>query len=278
MHDHIVEVQTNVSTESSRSIRARKRAVDTAQDTTVNVVDLQQEKVYMDRLVTIGQIATVVASEANEPLSAAYNYLNACGKLLGQPNLESDRLQRLIQHAIAETERAAATVRRLHHFAMAKEPQKQSVHVNHLMLSAMAMVDAAARQHGVTVSIDADRSGPRVMADEMQLQQALVNLANLALTTIGTASIDERSLEFATSAETEGYVVIRFQGKGLAQFDQMFDSEEQTDVNQNASTRFAWSVAQHMVKANGGSISFVSNRGETAEAVIRVIFPIAHSA
>jgi two-component system sensor kinase FixL len=127
-------------------------------------------------------MASTLAHELNQPLTAAASYLNGARRLLdgGQPEMLSTARD-AIEHAAGQVLRAGQIIRRLREFVARGESEKQVENLSKLIEEASALALVGSRQTGVRVSYEIDPRIDFVLADKIQIQQVLLNLMRNAV-------------------------------------------------------------------------------------------------
>jgi len=152
------------------------------QETQAKLHELQANLFHVSRLSALGEMASSLAHELNQPLAAINNYLKGCRRLLEtseHPRVETirDALDKAADQAL----RAGEIIRRLRDFVARRESDKTILAVPRLIEEASALALVGAREQGVRVRCRIDPLVEYVLADGVQIQQVLVNLLRNAL-------------------------------------------------------------------------------------------------
>jgi two-component system sensor kinase FixL len=181
------------------------------------IQDLQAELVHASRLSVMGQMASTMAHELNQPLTAVVNYIEAARHLLkGVPDAPT-RVDDLMTRAAGQAERAGGVIRQLRQFISKGETERRSESLNEVVEEALALALVGARQLGVRVSLDLDRALPLVLVDKVQIQQVVLNLVRNAVDAMEGST--RRELTIATRAGTSDPVAeigVADTGPGIA--------------------------------------------------------------
>ena len=177
--------------------------------------DLQSELLHASRLSVMGQMASTMAHELNQPLTAVTNYLEAARHLLHSGAGAAERLDDLIGRALAQAERAGGVIRQLRQFVSKGETERRAESVNNLVEESLALALVGARQSGVRVSLELDRNLPPILADAVQIQQVVLNLVRNAIEAM--EGCDRRELLIGTRALRDmAEVTVADSGPGIA--------------------------------------------------------------
>src|SRR5262249_37348551 len=144
-----------------RDIAARREADRRAQEH-------QAELAYFSRLSTAGEMASSLAHEINQPLTAIVAYARGCLRLLQRPGSKPDRLHAGIARIVEHGERAAEFINRLREFMRAGGSRQTTVEVVEVVEAAAALAQAEATQNGVAILIQIDKDLPPIVIDRIQ--------------------------------------------------------------------------------------------------------------
>jgi two-component system sensor kinase FixL len=152
------------------------------QETEQRLQELQKELIHMSRFTALGEMASTLAHELNQPLTAVANYLKGGRRLLeaGQSNnipMAREAMERAAEQAL----RAGQIIRRLREFVARGESERQVENLAKLIEEASALALVGAKETGVRVSFAFDPRVEFVLADRIQIQQVLLNLMRNAV-------------------------------------------------------------------------------------------------
>jgi two-component system, LuxR family, sensor kinase FixL len=235
--------------------------------------ELQSELVHVSRFTALGEMASALAHELNQPLTAATNYLKGARRLLDQ-GVEGrlPLLNHAVEEAAAQTLRAGQIIRRLRDFVARGESERSAEDVRTLIKEASALALVGAAERGVRVSFDFDEQAHSVHADAIQVQQVLVNLIRNAIEAMEDAKL--RELTIATRLKPDGMIEISVSdtGPGLApevaaHLFQPFFTTKATGMG------VGLSICRTIVEAHEGDIEAAANLdgGATFRFTLRAI-------
>jgi two-component system sensor kinase FixL len=162
--------------------------------------ELQSEVTHMSRYTALGEMASTLAHEINQPLTAISNYLRGSQRLLdGVASEAAPRLREALGKAADQALRAGHIIRRLREFVARGESDRRVENLARLIEDASTLALVGAREAGISVFFRLDPRADVVLADRIQIQQVLVNLIRNAME-IMIESPNERRLEIATTA------------------------------------------------------------------------------
>jgi two-component system sensor histidine kinase DctS len=181
------------------------------------LVRQQQEKLAATaRLVTVGEMASTMAHELNQPLSAIASYTTGCMNLLEDGVPPRGELQEALRKTAQQAQRAGRIIRRVHDFVRKREPTRTAVRMNAVVEEAVGFADADARRRRVRVDVALGAEDPELSADPVLLQQVVLNLLRNAMDAMAATAPEERSIRVATATGPEGVTVsIADRGAGI---------------------------------------------------------------
>ncbi|MBS88199.1 PAS domain-containing sensor histidine kinase [Sphingobium sp. GW456-12-10-14-TSB1] len=223
--------------------------------------ELQSELIHVARVSAMGTMASTLAHELNQPITAVANYVEAVRDLLAQP--DPDDLPEIIEaleDAAGEAMRAGQIVRRLRDFVARGEVERTAENLPDLINEAAAFGLMGAIEKAVETRMDIDHEAASVLVDKIQIQQVLVNLIRNAVEAMGPAA--RRILTIRTTPDQPGLVrvTVADTGPGVAPevAAQLFKAFVSTKME---GMGLGLSICRTIVEANGGRIWMESAEG-----------------
>ncbi len=158
------------------------------QRTEARLQELQAELVHISRFTAVGEMASTLSHELNQPLAAITNYLRGCRRVLeriGHPEL--GLVREAVDKAADQALRAGDIISRMRHFVAGGESEPRVESVSKMVEEASALALVGARELGVRARFELDRQADLVLADRVQVQQVLLNLMRNALEAMAEA-------------------------------------------------------------------------------------------
>lgn len=195
-------------------VTERKRAEELARQ--------QQEQLqFTARLVTMGEMASTLAHELNQPLAAIASYNTGCLNLLTAGQLAPDDLRQALEKMGVQAQRAGRIIRRVHDFVRKSEPKRAPCRIGEVVDDCLGFVEADARKRQIHIeSLVADL--PTVLADRLMLEQVLLNLIRNGMEAMAETPPEHRVLRVSAGAEN-GEVVVRVTDNGCGIADSVKD-------------------------------------------------------
>ena len=223
--------------------------------TETRLKELQSEVTHMSRYTALGEMASTLAHEINQPLTAISNYLRGSQRLLDRIEGESTPMLRdALGKAADQALRAGHIIRRLREFVARGESERRIENLTRLIEDASTLALVGAREAGISVSFQFDPNADLVLADRIQIQQVLVNLIRNAMEVM-IETPNDRRLEIATAAGASDLVEVSVAdtGSGLApevasQLFQPFVTTKRKGMG------LGLSICRTIVEAHGGKI------------------------
>lgn len=189
----------------------------------IDEVSLQQQKrlEQTSRLITMGEMASSLAHELNQPLSAIANYCAGCIKRINAGNYRFEDLLSAMQKASDQAERAGKIIRRMRDMVKKSDPNRQPIALVELLEEARAFADIEAQRTGTQIVVDLPENLPRIDVDRIMIEQVLLNLVKNGIEAMHDTPFASRRLEiFARQLDARWLQVeVADQGHGLADED-----------------------------------------------------------
>jgi C4-dicarboxylate-specific signal transduction histidine kinase len=181
---------------------------------TAEIARQQEERIARtSRLVTLGEMASMLAHELNQPLAAIANYCNGCAARI-QAGAPASSLLPAMQKAAGQAERAGKVIARIRAFVKKSEPHRRATSVAAILEEALVLVEIDARRRGIRLSVELDDGLPDVRADQIMIEQVLLNLTRNGLDAMSDAPDDARALVVKARRSGDHFVEIAVIDRG----------------------------------------------------------------
>ncbi len=165
----------------------------------IDEVNLQQQKrvEQTSRLITMGEMASSLAHELNQPLSAIANYCAGCIKRMQAGNYKFEDLLSAMQKASDQAERAGKIIRRMRDMVKKSDPNRQPIALGELLEEARAFADIEAQRTGTQIVVDLPENLPKIVVDRIMIEQVLLNLIKNGIESMHDTPFDRRRLSIS---------------------------------------------------------------------------------
>jgi PAS domain S-box-containing protein len=229
------------------------------EDTRQRMQSMQAELIHMSRFTAMGEMASTLAHELNQPLTAVVSYLNGSRRLLmGTDNLQTLMIRDAIERAAEQALRAGQIIRRLRQFVARGESERHVENLTKLIEDACALALVGIKETGVKVAFALEPRTTFVFVDKVQIHQVLLNLIRNAIEAMQEAS--RQKLTIATARHDGDFAEIRVidTGPGIAPAiaSQLFRPFVTTKPQ---GMGVGLSISRTIVEAHGGHLSVEPN-------------------
>lgn len=249
-----MELSIGEATGSDRLFTGFIRDLTERQRTEQRLETLQSELIHVSRVSAMGTMASTLAHELNQPLTAVANYVEGIRDLLADPDPEDlPMIREALDDTAKEAIRAGHIVRRLRDFVARGEVEKTIEKLPTLINEAAVLGLLGAREKGVTPRFDLDPYASPVLIDKVQIQQVLINLIRNAVEAMSDSPV--RKLMVASRPDQPGFVrvTVADTGSGVAPeiAPQLFNAFVSSKTE---GMGLGLSICRTIVEANGGRI------------------------
>ncbi len=223
--------------------------------------ELQAELVHTSRLSAVGTLASALAHELNQPLTAIANYMAAGRDLVDDFRPETAAA---LRHALDESNkgalRAGQIVRRLRDFVAKGEIDTQILSLGKLINDATTLGLVGAREKGITWSIEIDPDIDNVFADRVQIQQVMVNLMRNAIEAMEDTPVKILAVRARLLDQEHAEISVADTGHGVPA--NLINKLFQPFISTKAKGMgLGLSICRTIIEAHGGRLSVESDHG-----------------
>jgi PAS domain S-box-containing protein len=225
----------------------------------------QAELAHFARVSTMGEMASGLAHELNQPLTAVVNYAQGALRRLRSGGGADEKVLNAIERATEQAHRAAKIIRRLASFVQKREPRRSSCNLNDAVREVVSFLEADAREQAVRIDLDLSVDLPGLLADNIQIQQVILNLVRNGIEAMSEMTVAERVLGIRTSVAGDAVeVAVCDRGPGLTP-----DMQERVFTpfytTKSRGMGMGLSISRSIIDAHGGRLWAASNpdRGNT---------------
>jgi two-component system sensor kinase FixL len=223
------------------------------QETERRLQELQSELLHVSRLTAMGEMASALAHELNQPLSAIASYVKGSFRLVEAKEIDRERLFDALERARDQALRAGQIIKRLRDFVAKGETDRNLETLPKVVEEASLLAMVGAKEHRVNVSFDFDAIDRSVLIDKIQIQQVVVNLLRNAIDALENAPVRQVRVSVKQGEGAWVTVSVTDTGPGVsaevaAQLFQPFVTTKKLGMG------VGLSISRSIVEAHGGRI------------------------
>lgn len=226
----------------------------------------------VSRLATIGEMASGIAHELNQPLAAIANFAQASARMLKSPAPDIADIQEALEEISAQAQRAGDIIRRMRGLVTHDEMKRVRLNGNALVEELLNLMQADARVHGAQLTLQLQRDIPSFIGDPVQIQHVLLILVRNAMEAVNACSAGQREVIVGTTTTANGDVelFVKDSGPGLTQavLDRLSEPFLTTKPN---GTGLGLAISNTIARAHGGE--FGHRRNTPAGACFYIHIP-----
>lgn len=170
-----------------------------AEEAQARVRQHREELAHVARLSTMGEMASGIAHEINQPLGAILSYNQACIRMLQDDDICKDEVVRGMNMAAEQAKRAAEIIQRLRSFMRKQAITQVPVNLNEVIKNALTLIELGLKDNQVAVETNLAPELPLISADSIQLEQVVLNLTRNSIDAMSSLPAGERRLRISTS-------------------------------------------------------------------------------
>jgi C4-dicarboxylate-specific signal transduction histidine kinase len=224
--------------------------------------EMEAELAHVSRALTVGELATSIAHEVNQPLAAIVTNAEACLRWLKAKPSNLQEVQDSLDLIVRDGNRASEVIYRIREFLKKDSKLSAELSMNEVVEEAIAMAQPELRKMGVAIRLELAPDLPTIWGDRIQLQQVILNLMMNGREAMAFVANDLRELTVFSQRSEEGpsiAVGVRDSGIGMDSrtMDRMFDAFYTTKP---AGMGMGLSISRSIIEAHGGRIWATPNK------------------
>jgi two-component system sensor histidine kinase TtrS len=231
-----------------RDITARKHAQKHAEEH-------QLQLSHVGRLSTLGEMASGIAHELNQPLTAISTNARACIRLLEADVDNTESCADVMEKIASQAERAGSVIQHIRHFTHKELPNIKPAKIKSMLNVVLDLLSREIKSKKIILKLDLDKDAKWVMAQDIQVEQVILNLVRNAIESLESMPVAKRKLIIKTTVMPNNKVEIRVTdtGRGLKKVirEQLFEPFMTTKDN---GMGLGLSISQGIIEAHGSQI------------------------
>lgn len=227
---------------------------------------------HVDRLNTMGEMASGLAHELNQPLSAISTYSQAGLRLMSNPGAQPDKLFHALEQTSLQAKRAGEIIHRMRQFVTKGKTRHAPLEINTVVRRAIGFIQSDLNKKGIKQKFDLGKSLPAVKGDSIQIEQVILNLVHNAIDAMMGCDTQVKEIAVSTRQNESGRIEFSIEDTGPGfdshVLDKVFDTFYSTKED---GMGLGLSISQSIIEAHGGRLWCDSRPG--SGAVCRFTLP-----
>jgi two-component system sensor kinase FixL len=216
----------------------------------------------VSRLSMAGEMASALAHELNQPLTAIAAYGRGCGRLLSKFTPDVSLAREGIEHVVQQAERAGAIIARLRDFVQNGPTNRTTIEVGELIKTSLNLVQPEIKQNEVDIRVRLAPNLPTVLGDPTQIEQVIINLVQNAIEAIASVNSKNRVIEIVARMSDAALIQIEVADSGPGVPDEIASHLFDPFISSKSdSMGLGLSISRTIIEAHGGQLSLTQNPG-----------------
>jgi PAS domain S-box-containing protein len=243
---------------------------------TDEIVRQQQEKVqFTSRLMTMGEMASSLAHELNQPLTAINNYSQGVLNRLQKGPLPIDELLPALEKTSSQAQRAGKIIRRIREFVKRSEPRRRPTLAARVIEDAIGFAEIEAAKKRVSIVATVDPALPPLYADPILIEQVLLNLLKNAIDAMDHAIVRRIDVTAGFAAEPGlAEIAVIDRGSGIPE-EHMANLFTPFFSTKSEGMGMGLNICRSIIEFHQGRFTVESNREPTGGTVMRFTLALA---
>ena len=248
---------SDTNLELERQINERIRAEEEAHHR-------RAELAHVDRLNTMGEMASGFAHELNQPLAAIINFARGCMRRINKQQCDDQMILDTLDQVTRQATRAGEVIKHIRTFVRKEEPERTMANINDVIKEALAFLKDDTARKGIQIVQKLEPDLPPVMIDHIQVEQVILDLFRNAIEAMEEYSSGPAKLDILTQRSEKGEIIVTVIDNGpgfTSDQDTMFDPFVTTKTN---GLGLGLSISRSIVEAHGGRLQVSANQDNGA--------------
>lgn len=236
---------------------------------------LREEQAQVARLHTMGEMASGIAHELNQPLAAILSYNQACVRMLRESSPDLVSIESAMKSMTDQAKRAADIIVRLRAFISKRPAQILPLNMRQVVQNALSLAEPWLRQSSVVVNVNIQAEIPDVLADSVQIEQIALNLIRNAIEAMESMPVGSRVLTLDLEHDAHAVkLFVRDTGPGVSK-DMRNTLFHPFRTSKPDGTGLGLTICQSIAETYGGTV--IENPDVSRGAEFQLILPINQS-
>jgi len=239
--------------------------------------DRQTQLAHMTRINTVGEMATGMAHELNQPLTAIATYSDVAERMIKNNVNRPDELLAVIKSSREQANRAAEIIRHLRQLVNKTTPSKKLVNINEIIKESLNLLSHDLKKHHIKIILLLDNNLPSIKADRIQIEQVLINLVTNSIDSLKRVRIGTRHITVSSELDKINNITVNIVDTGIGVdytvLSNIFDSFITTKGDSGMG--MGLSICRSIIEVHNGKIGFITNVKKGAHFYFTI--PVAES-
>jgi two-component system sensor kinase FixL len=215
----------------------------------------QEELVHVMRLSTMGEMASGMAHELNQPLAAVASYCETAHEMVEKQRIVPEKLGDILARALEQTHRAGDIIRRLREFVSKGTTQRELVDIDQLIRDVTELLDWELSNSQVEIDFSHCGHDCRVNVDKVQIEQVLLNLVRNSLEAILNSDVKDGRVLLKTRLQSDGMIEVTVSDNGPGVDESMVDTLfNPFQTSKGTGMGMGLSISRSIIEAHGGKL------------------------
>lgn len=186
----------------------------------------QQERLQLvSKLITVGEMASTLAHELNQPLASIVNFNMGCARRIRSGSWNESEVLDALEQGSRQAERAGHIIQGIRNMVTKREPSRVALDINGIIAEVARLIEIDAEKNGVRVRLDLASDLPRVRADKIMIEQVMLNLVKNAFEAMEHTEPPRREIRMASSRNGGEVVEFALSDRGIGIPEALSDSQ-----------------------------------------------------
>ena len=222
------------------------------------------ELAHITRLGLMGEMASGIAHEVNQPLSAISSYTQAGINIINSENCNFAELSEILFKTQQQALRAGQIIHRMREFIKSNPKQRSTVEINSLIIEAATLCNDDIKQNNINLVFGLKNNLPSTNADHIQIEQVIINLIRNSIEVLQTLPVDQSRELSIQSKLTDDYQIevrVKDNGPGMSEAQQL-KILTPFYTTKNTGMGMGLAICRSLIEAHRGTLRFTSKPGK----------------